>query len=857
MGNQESTSKPPEPENIILNDRKLKKLPFTPSKESPIKNLYLSGNIFKTLPKYLKNVIMIDLTKNKLGPSLPIRISEALSTYTSLKQLYFTQNRLEDLNNLKNSSVSTIFLGQNRLYQLPDQFFANFPELQTIFIDCNFLKVLSNQSSNSIKGISLSLNGLHTLETSTLCFSQLISIDLSKNRIERIPNNFSKSFPNLIYLYLNDNFISEIPEIENENESVFPQTLNVLNLSNNLLEKVPNSITSLSKLSDLDIDGNKVTHLPKLNSSLVELKAQNNKIKSIENQELNFLKEFLIFNNELKTFPTEIKAIVNNSFIVDHNEITEINFNSVPINSVLSDKITVVDISFNQIETIPKEIFECLPNLQTFNAFFNKLTSIPSEIKNCKKLSDLNISNNPLKKLPKLPKSLYRFSASNCQIESFDDAFDENSDNANSDNNNEEVPVHLVLVDLSGNKLESFPTIPTIQILNLSQNRIKKMPFIAENMRILDLSMNELESTPESMPEFITGASIVDLNLSYNKLTKMPRFNGTPLLQYLELSENPIEGGFDISKFSFLERLDITQTNISITGKNEKLNELITSQTVKKPPKEDESQDHKQILNELFIKPLYINQENGKSGYSEFLGLRDSMEDSIIVRDDLNLYAVCDGHGGPNTEKFASIQIADLFEEGIQSNSFSFEKVVDFVSEKFRMAEKTIHKIGLQDGSTLCLAFVCKDESGKTKIVTAHLGDARAMIVRSNGDSRELTKDHKPSNRSEFERVHNNYGRVTRDNRIDGVLAVARAIGDYSIHGVGREPELNEFEIDENDKFLVICCDGVFDVLTNDDVAKIAVNASSASEAAFTIRNAAFGSMSCDNISAIVVDLTK
>ena len=163
----------------------------------------------------------------------------------------------------------------------------------------------------------------------------------------------------------------------------------------------------------------------------------------------------------------------------------------------------------------------------------------------------------------------------------------------------------------------------------------------------------------------------------------------------------------------------------------------------------------------------------------------------------------------------------------------------------------------MEDGSTLCLAFIAVNDSGKRKIVTAHLGDARALIVRSDGKSRELTKDHKPSLRSEFDRIHRNFGYLSRDNRVDGRLAVARSLGDFEVFGVGREPELNEFDIDENDKYLVICCDGVFDVLSNDDVAKIAVNSSSTKEAAFKIRNAAFGCMSYDNISAIVVDLSK
>ena len=94
------------------------------------------------------------------------------------------------------------------------------------------------------------------------------------------------------------------------------------------------------------------------------------------------------------------------------------------------------------------------------------------------------------------------------------------------------------------------------------------------------------------------------------------------------------------------------------------------------------------------------------------------------------------------------------------------------------------------------------------------------------------------------------------NNRIDGVLAVSRSIGDYSVFAVGREIELNGFGVNEDDRYLVICCDGVFDVLTNDDVAVVASGASSPSEAAFSIRNAAYACGSTDNISVVVVDLT-
>lgn len=357
MGNQQSKNFQ-EPESIVLNNRGLTKFPFTPSKESKIKCLYLSGNYISSLPKNMTEVILVDISSNELGLSLPTPISEALTSYTNLNTLYLTQNNLEDLNNLQNPSLQTFYLAQNRIKQLPDQFFSRFPEILILFLDCNFIESLSNQRSESIGTLSLSLNCIETIDASTLSFSHLVSLDLSKNRITKLPRNFSKSFPKLQTLYLSNNLISEIPENTEYDDLVLPETLIEINLSNNLLEKVPNSITCLPNLTKLNLDKNKITHIPQMNSKLVEFRASSNKINNIDDQKFDFLKEFVIFNNELENFPTQIKFSQNNSFIVDHNKIINFDFDNISINDVFSTHITVIDISFNQIESIPKELFE-------------------------------------------------------------------------------------------------------------------------------------------------------------------------------------------------------------------------------------------------------------------------------------------------------------------------------------------------------------------------------------------------------------------------------------------------------------------------------------------------------------------
>ena len=56
-------------------------------------------------------------------------------------------------------------------------------------------------------------------------------------------------------------------------------------------------------------------------------------------------------------------------------------------------------------------------------------------------------------------------------------------------------------------------------------------------------------------------------------------------------------------------------------------------------------------------------------------------------------------------------------------------------------------------------------------------------------------------------------------------LAMSRSIGDACAHSVGVSsiPEIKEFEISEEDKFLVVASDGVFEFLSNDEIVDLVV----------------------------------
>ena len=113
-----------------------------------------------------------------------------------------------------------------------------------------------------------------------------------------------------------------------------------------------------------------------------------------------------------------------------------------------------------------------------------------------------------------------------------------------------------------------------------------------------------------------------------------------------------------------------------------------------------------------------------------------------------------------------------------------------------------------------------------THIFVANCGDSRGVLFRTTGIGFS-TQDHKPFNPCEKERIQNAGGSVMIQ-RVNGSLAVSRALGDYeykNVEGksqceqlVSPEPELYVEKRTDKDEFLVLACDGIWDVMSNDDV---------------------------------------
>jgi len=113
-----------------------------------------------------------------------------------------------------------------------------------------------------------------------------------------------------------------------------------------------------------------------------------------------------------------------------------------------------------------------------------------------------------------------------------------------------------------------------------------------------------------------------------------------------------------------------------------------------------------------------------------------------------------------------------------------------------------------------------------THIIVGNIGDSRSVMCRD-GTTIPMSYDHKPTNPPEKARIEAAGGTVALS-RVNGDLAVSRALGDFSYkqmahlppeaQQVSPEPEFQVHERTAQDQYLIICCDGIWDVMSNDEV---------------------------------------
>jgi protein phosphatase len=223
-------------------------------------------------------------------------------------------------------------------------------------------------------------------------------------------------------------------------------------------------------------------------------------------------------------------------------------------------------------------------------------------------------------------------------------------------------------------------------------------------------------------------------------------------------------------------------------------------------------------------------------------GFRTHMEDAMSVRMGLsaNLPRHCfagvfDGHAGQKASQYLSETLVNRVAE--LKDPTNHQALVDCVLG-VDASFLSSHSPDEKDHGSTCIFTVFHpihaesetDESKKSwKLVVCNVGDSRAMILRKNGQCVTLSRDHKPEDPEEEARI-NRAGGFVRENRVDGQLAMSRAIGDYQYKNnpqlsVTDQKVIPVCEIQEDTIYagdqLFICCDGIVEHMENDDACAV------------------------------------
>lgn len=243
--------------------------------------------------------------------------------------------------------------------------------------------------------------------------------------------------------------------------------------------------------------------------------------------------------------------------------------------------------------------------------------------------------------------------------------------------------------------------------------------------------------------------------------------------------------------------------------------------------------------------PMIRSRDTSRSGFfrvsvSSSQGQREYMEDKHYIAPNKRFMAIFDGHGGPDVAAHCQShfyhELCDQLAHRDTSTTEEDPVAHALISTIATLQDQILARDEWQaQGSTIVGIYVQNDQ-----LWAVNLGDSRAVLSHA-GTAVPLTSDHTPAR--ERARIEALGGHVIREDpddefenpelqnpelqndrkdqvyRINGILAVARAVGDRDLRPfVSSTAEVRSIARSrEDDVFIVLASDGLWDVMTNSE----------------------------------------
>ena len=380
-----------------------------------LKTFCLGKNPLDVFPTFLDQ--LTDLKKTDLSSCFLEQIPHVICSFKNLTKVNLRDNCITELpDQFCQLNLEKLNVADNPLNQLPESFrnFVNLKDLDLSSI--NFGEIPSQiLDLANIERLTVKNNALENLPESWEKCINIKHLELSENLLRTLPESASQlqvleelhlkscclsEFPNVLLnlsalhtLNMQENLITELPDNF--------QSLDVksLNLRSNLISHLPDSLSTQSRLQEIDVSSNRLTEFPSVTFKLRNLKnliLDDNYISELPQKwnGLHLVKLSLGRNPLVKIDNSplnEIKYIVSLS-------LTSCLLHNIPTYFSLFSEMSKLDLSENNLTANDITVFP--PNLTRLVLDNNPLIAVPESVQQNLKLNHLSLESCALTELP-------------------------------------------------------------------------------------------------------------------------------------------------------------------------------------------------------------------------------------------------------------------------------------------------------------------------------------------------------------------------------------------------------------------------------------------------------------------------
>lgn len=237
-------------------------------------------------------------------------------------------------------------------------------------------------------------------------------------------------------------------------------------------------------------------------------------------------------------------------------------------------------------------------------------------------------------------------------------------------------------------------------------------------------------------------------------------------------------------------------------------------------------------------------------------GIEKQNQDSYFIFKNINntqnnfFLGVCDGHGkfGKEVSSYISQNLPINLNKKILDIKTNFKNIPfsllsKIITDSFNQLNSSLSQnknINSSSSGCTCSSLILTQKN----IISINLGDSRCVLGKYLEEKNiwtyiNLTRDHKPNDTKERERIikqggkiyqekdefGNNIGvmRIWQKNEGGIGLALTRSFGDDILNklGVCCVPEIKEFILEKNDKFIIVASDGLWEYIPSQECVNI------------------------------------